>query len=581
MGQVDHGKTTLLDSIRGTSVASREPGQITQWIGASFIPSGVIKKVCGELLKKFRFQVEVPGLLFIDTPGHETFSNLRRRGGSAADIAVLVVDLSQGIQPQTIESINILKSRRTPFLIVANKIDLIAGWRPNQNLPFNETFSKQRPEVQVELDNKLYTLIGSLSRLGFQSDRYDRINDFTKTIAIVPASAKMGEGLPDLIAMLVGLTQSYLKGELLVRAEAARGTILEVEEEPGLGATVNAIIYDGVLKTGDRIVLAGRDRPIVTSVRAILLPRPLEEIREAGKFTTVNEVAAAAGVKIAGPDLEGALAGSPILVAPSAQDEENYSKSVMDEVESVKIKTDRLGVVVKADTLGSLEALTTSLNNLQIPIRMADIGDISKRDVVEAATVKLKESHYGVILGFNVKLLSDAEEEAKNMNLQIFRSDIIYHLLEEYQRWLEKERTTDLRTKLDLLILPGKVRVMPGHIFRRSKPAIVGVEIQAGRIKAKYELMNSSREKIGTILRIQDKGNDMAEASKGMEVAISIDKPTVGRKVNEGDILYVAVPERHAKVLLSKFKDELRQDDLDVLDQLVKIMREENPIWAL
>jgi len=253
----------------------------------------------------------------------------------------------------------------------------------------------------------------------------------------------------------------------------------------------------------------------------------------------------------------------------------------MEEVESVKIKTDKIGVVLKADTLGSLEALTACLNDLQIPIRMADIGDISKRDIVEAAVVKQKEPLYAVVLGFNVKVLQDAEEEAMNLNLRIFRSDIVYHLVEEYRRWLEKERAVGLQTRLDLLVLPGKIRILPGHVFRRSKPAIVGVEVQAGRIKPRCELINESRDRIGSVVRIQDKGNDISEARKGTDVAISIDKPTVGRQIKEGDILYIAVPERHVKELLSKHKDQLSVDELDVLEQLIKIMREDSPLWAL
>jgi len=582
MGHVDHGKTTLLDSIRGTSVASREPGQITQWIGASFIPRQVIERLCSELLRKFRFQVMVPGLLFIDTPGHETFSNLRRRGGSAADIAVLVIDIAQGIQPQTLESINILKSRKTPFLVVANKIDLIPGWKSYEDLPFSETLLNQRPEVQEELDNRIYTLIGHLSRLGFQCDRYDRIKDFTRTISIVPASAKTGEGLADLMAMLVGLTQTYMKDRLSVKGEAGRGTVLEVEEEPGLGATVNVILYDGSLKTGDRIVLAGRDGPIATTVRAIFLPRPLEEIREpSGKFSTVERVTAAAGVKVAGPDLESALAGSPIFAVPMGEDVTTYVKLVTEEVESLRVSTDTLGIVVKADTLGSLEALTTSLSNMGIPIRLADIGDVSKRDVVEAATVKLKEPVYGVVLAFNVRLLPDAEEEASKEGLLIFRSNVIYHLIEEYQRWLEQEKAKGIEAQLQLLTLPGKIRILPGHVFRRSKPAIVGVEVIAGRIRPKFDLMNAQGQRVGTILRIQDKGKDIPESRRGAAVAISLDKPTVGRQVNEGDVLYVALPEAHAKALSSKFKELLGEDEFQVLGEVVKIMREQNPIWAL
>lgn len=571
-----------MDAIRGTSIAAKEPGQITQWIGASFVPAQVIKQLCGPLLSKFKFQVNLPGLLFIDTPGHETFSNLRRRGGSAADIAVLVIDVAQGLQPQTVESINILKSRKTPFLVVANKVDLIPGWKKLEGLSFHESYSKQRPEVQTEVDNRIYSLMGALSRLGFAADRYDSISEFTKTVAIVPASGKTREGLADLLAMLIGLTQAFMKEELLVTSGPAKGTILEVEEEPGLGITMNTILYDGILKVNDEIVAAGREGPIATTVRAILLPKPLEEIRESGgKFSGVESVAAAAGVKIAAPNLENVLAGSSIYVVPKGEDMKKFMEMVREEVESVKIKTDKLGVVLKADTLGSLEALITSLTSSQIPIRLADVGDISKREVIEAETVRSKERLYGAVLAFNVKTLPDAEAEAKAKGTPIFKSNIIYHLLEEYLNWLGKERSLGVKAELEIVVRPGRVRLIPGFVFRRSKPAIVGVEVQAGRVRPKYMLINEKGVPVGEVQRIQNKGQDISEATRGMEVAISIDKPTVGRQVNEGETLYVLVPERDVKTLQLKFREQISQEEIDVMNALIKIMRQENPIWAL
>lgn len=581
MGYVDHGKTTLLDKIRGTTVAAREPGQITQWVGSSLIPANVLKEICHPLLEKFKFQIIVPGLLFIDTPGHETFSNLRKRGGSAADIAILVIDIIKGVEPQTIESVNILKARKTPFLIAANKIDLIPGWKYTSKSLFLESFNEQSPEVKRKLDELLYSIIGVFSRLGFNCERFDRIKDFRTTVAIVPTSAKTGEGIPELLATLIGLTQAYMKKELLVTSGPGKGTVLEVKEETGLGTTINAIIYDGVIKVNDTIVIGGKEGPIVTKVRAILVPKPLDEIRDPrDKFLSVNEVAAASGIKISAPDLENALAGSSLYVVTKEEEIKKFANLIVEEVESLKIKTDKTGIVLKTDTLGSLEALTNYFSSIGIPIRLADVGDVSKRDIVEAETVKREERLYGVVLAFNVKILPDAEEEALNAGIPIFKSNIIYHLTEEYMRWLEKEKLEALKSELDRLIRPGKIRIMPGYVFRRSKPAIVGVEVLSGRIKPKYPLINENGKEIGEILRIQDKGKDINEALINSKIAISIDKAIVGRQINEGDILYVAVPESHAKILLTKFKESLSMDELQTLEELVKIMRKIYPLWG-
>jgi len=569
LGHVDHGKTTLLDRLRGTSVAAREPGQITQWIGASLIPAQTLAEICGPLLARFKLKIEVPGILFIDTPGHETFSNLRKRGGSAADVAILVIDVTKGIEPQTVESLTILKARKTPFLICCNKIDVVPGWKTSIGGSFLENMANQRPEVLTDLDNRLYTMMGTLSRYGIRADRFDRIQEFAKTVALVPASAKTGEGMPELMAVLVGLTQVYMKGELNVTSGPAEGTVLEVKEEPGLGVTIDAMIYNGRLAVDDEIMLAGRNGVIGTRVRALLLPKPLDEIRDPrDKFSKAKSVDAAAGIKIAASGLEDAIAGSPLYGLKEGSSRKEIKDRILSEVEEVRVKKDLTGVVVKSDALGSLEALTTSLEASKIPVRLADVGDVSRRDVVEAKAVRVKDQFLGVVLAFGVKLLPDAEEEIALSKIPIFKGDIIYHVLEEYSRWVSTQRLAGAKAEMDLLIRPGKIKLLKGFVFRRSDPAIVGVEVLDGTIKPKYPLINSGGRRVGQVVRIQDQGKDVGEAGAGKQVAVSIDKPMVGRQVNEGDVLYVDVPPQHARVLSSKFRDYLSPGELALLSEL-------------
>jgi len=582
LGHVDHGKTTLLDKIRGTSVASREPGQITQWIGASLLPSAVIKETCGSLLDQFKITIQVPGLLFIDTPGHETFSNLRRRGGSAADIAILVIDISKGVEPQTTESLNILKSRKTPFVVAANKVDLIKGWKSTPDASFVASYKQQAPEIQTELDNRIYTIMGTLSRLGFRSERFDKIADFTKDVAIIPTCARTGEGIPELLAVVAGLTQAYMHDKLETRAGPALGTVLEVKEEPGLGMTINAIIYDGVLKVNDTIVLGGRQGPVVTKVRALLLPKPLDEIRDPrDKFLNAERVAAASGVKIAAPDLDDALAGSAIYAVPHGKNVKEYTRMIEQEIEKLRIQTDRDGIILKTDTLGSLEAITTSLSNYGIPLRLADVGDVSKRDIAEAEAVWVDDRLHAAVLAFNVRVLPDAQEEATSGGIPIFKAEIIYHLIEDYLSWFEQQRAAGVKAELDSLIRPGSVKVLPGFVFRRSKPAVVGVEVLAGRIRPKYPLVDEDGRRIGEVMQIQDKGKDLQEATKGMQVAASIDKGIVGRNVIEGQNLVVDIPEKHVKILRSRLTKELTPEENELVSSLILLKRHQNPIWGL
>ena len=584
LGHVDHGKTTLLDKIRGTVVAAKEPGLITQHVGASVVPASVIEKLAEPLKKLIPFKLVIPGLLFIDTPGHELFTNLRRRGGSVADFAILVVDINEGFQPQTYESIEILKQRRVPFIVAANKIDKIPGWKPNPDTPFIISFRKQSRRVQEELEKRLWdNVIAKLYEVGFQADRFDRIKDFTKMVAVVPVSAKTGEGIAELLAVLAGLAQRYLQNRLRFAEGPARGVILELREQPGIGTAADVIIYDGVIRKGDIVVTGGLKGPIVTRVRALLMPKPLQEIRVAKReLEPVEEVYAAAGVRLVAPGIEEAVAGAPIIVARSEEEAKTLAESVRREIEALRIKTDKEGVVVKADTLGSLEALVEALRRKSIPIRYADVGNVSKRDVIEAVASRELNKYYGVILAFNVKILPEAEEEAKKHGIQIFRHNVIYRLLEDFEEWLRKLREEEKRKELEQLIRPGKIRIIPGYVFRRSNPAIVGVEVLGGIIKPGYPLMREDGKRIGTIHQIQDRGKTVQEARAGMAVAVSIrGHVLVGRHINEGDVLYTDIPERHAVLWLTKYKSELSDDEMLVLKEIVKIKRKQNPTYAL
>ncbi len=581
LGHIDTGKTLLLDQIRKSSVQAREAGGITQHIGASFFPVETIAEICGPLLERLKIEIRIPGLLVIDTPGHEVFANLRKRGGGVADIAILVIDVLKGFEPQTYESLDILKARKTPFLVAANKIDRIPGWKSKPTEPLLMSYQGQDPYVRQDLDEHLYSIMGTFSRLNFRADRFDKISDFTRTAAMVPTSAKTSEGIPELLAVLVGLTQQYLRASLQVTEGPAKGTVLEVKEEPGLGITVNAIIYDGLLQKGDVVVVGGKKEPIITKVRAVLLPKPLDEIRDPrDKFSSVDVVSAAAGVKIAATNLENSLAGAPLYVIPPDSLTDEYVKSVSDEVEKLRIAIDTDGVVLKTDALGSLEAIAESLRRNDVPIRLADVGDVSKRDVTEATVVKENEPLYGVILAFNVKTLPDAEAEAKDRGVPIFQHKIIYHLIDNYVQWMKSEREKRLQKELDGLIRPGKIRLLPGYVFRRAKPAIVGIEVLAGFVKTRSTLVGKDGGEIGEILQIQDRGKAIPEAKAGMQVALSLDKPIVGRHIYEGDVLFVKVPEAHAKALLTRFQDHLSLDEFEALNEFVNIIRRKSPFWA-
>ncbi|MFH0922426.1 MAG: translation initiation factor IF-2, partial [Candidatus Micrarchaeota archaeon] len=412
--------TTLLDCIRKSRVQSREAGAITQHIGASEVPIDVVKKLCSESLKKMKIELTIPGLLFVDTPGHEAFANLRKRGGSIADIAVLVVDVKQGIQPQTIEAIEILREYKTPFVVGLTKIDSIKGWHPQKNMCFSDFIKAQRSDVAEELDEKIYKLIGELYKYGFEAERFDRVDDFTKMLAIVPVSGVTGEGLQELLVFISGLAQKYLEKRLeLHESQPGKGSILEIREDPGLGKTLDVILYDGVLKQGDSIVFATNKGALSSKVKALMKPKPLDEMRDPRqKFSTVDKAWAASGVKIACDGADDAIAGSSVLVAVG--DGAAQKKEIEKELKEIEFVKNELGVVLKADALGSLEALTKLMQAEGITIRAAGIGGVSKKDVSEANAVKDKDEFLGVVFAFNVPVDEGAKAQAEEDKVVVF-----------------------------------------------------------------------------------------------------------------------------------------------------------------
>lgn len=588
LGHVDSGKTSLLDNIRGTAVQAREVGGITQHIGASFLPVETIKEITGPLYAKLaKAESAIPGLLVIDTPGHEIFANLRTRGGSAADIAIVVVDVNKGFEAQTIESMDILKKRRVPFVIALNKVDMVAGWRTSTRF-ISEDVKRQDVAVQTLLDEKVYSVVGMLSRLGYQSEAFWRVKDFTKEVAIVPVSARTGVGIPELLAVLVGLTQQYM-GKKLERhtKDAARGIVLEFSEETGLGPSANIILLDGVLHQGDSIVIGKRDGAVSTRIKALLLPKPLDEMRDPrDKFKQVNEVIAAAGLKITSPDLEGVLAGSPVYVYNNRQrkskEELDGLKSLVEsEVKNAIVSnTQTSGVVLKCDTIGSLEAIVDLLKKANVAIRMADIGNITRRDVVEAAAVRENDRYLGVLLGFNVKVLEDAQKEAQDRGVKIFNEQIIYNLVRSYTDWVAYQREHEELIMFNELPPICKFEFLKGFIFRRNDPAVFGAEILVGRLRQKVHVVNEEGKKVGTVHQIQESGKAIEEATAGMQVAVSVKEPTIGRQINEGDIFYTDLNSRQAKQMLERFNHRLNDSEKEVLNMLVAKKRKSDPTFG-
>ena len=575
LGHVDHGKTTLLDRISGSVRASKEPGGITQHIGAIEVPGSTVRRLCEGILRSD--QLKIPGLLFVDTPGHRSFETLRRRGGALADLAILVIDAREGVMPQTRESVQILRREKTPFAVALTKIDLLAGWRkPTGAVPLLEEIRRSGAEFERLLDQRVYSVSEELDQLGFSAERYDRVADFTRNVGIVPVSSKSGVGVPELIALLVGLAQRFLESELELITEGGEATILERSDQKGVGPVGNVIVYRGRLKVGDEIVATGREEPFATRVRGIYRPIPLKEGRASKqvRLDSLTEVHAAAGVYLAAPGVENAMPGGLLKVVHSEEEKARVQEELARESQPVA-EVALTGVAIYADTLGGLEALAFECRERQIPVHEAGVGPVGRATVMRMAIVK--DPTHRAVLAFAVPVLPDAVPEGEAELVRIFRADVMYRLIEEYDAWrTERKRQLEVQRRLEH-VHPAKLEVLPGFVFRASKPAIVGVKVRGGTLRPGVRLMHPDGTEVGVLKSLQKEGESVAEAEENTELAASIDGAVIGRNLKEGDVLLVSLSESAARALRGQ---PLSPSEQEILDEVVRLHRASQPFWG-
>jgi translation initiation factor 5B len=566
-GHVDHGKTTILDSIRKTGVQEKEAGGITQKISFTKVPIENIEKSCS-LLKDRGIKLDFPGFLFIDTPGHAAFSHLRKRGGSLADLAILVIDISEGIMPQTAEVIEILKLNKIPFIVALNKIDKISGWR-KQSEDLKESIEKQAVNVRLSFDEKLLILIGALHHHGFDAKPFYEVTDFSRQLALVPCSGKTGEGMNELIMMFCGLSQKFLKNELKL-SDDAKGIILEIKKEKAM-QYAEAILYDGSISVGDEIAVASFGEPIVTKIRV------LEEIMPvSSRFKTVEKVSAANGIRMQLIDSEGILPGMPFTIFKGNIEE--IKKEFREDI-GEKISTDDEGIIVKADSLGSLEALITLLRQEKIQIMKAGIGKITKKDVISAQTNLKEDPANAIILGFN----TEVDEEVESMDLEkirIIKEDVIYKLIEEAVKFQNEKRNEIKREKLMRLATLCRLKILPQFVFRNSKPAIFGVAVEAGKLKPGIPLMDEDGKPVARVKVIQEQQQKLEEAGQGKDIAMSLPGITFDRQLADKNYLFSDLSASQFRDFKEN-KELLTKDEIQVLQRIAQIKRKNNPTWGV
>lgn len=555
-GHVDHGKSSILDAFRDTSFQKEEAGGITQKISFTKYPLEQIKKAC-PLIGEKGINLDIPGYLFIDTPGHAAFANLRKRGGALADLAIVVVSIKEGIKPQTAEVLQILKAHKTPFLIALNKIDTLFGWRAGVN--FRESLSGQAEHSRQEFEEAFLTFQASLKEYGFDSALYYEIEDFTKQVALVPCSAKTREGIPELLFVLCGLCQKFLRARLEISKEA-KGVILEMKKDRGM-EWYEIILYDGEIREGDEIVVASFGEPVLTKIRSISEIMPLSV-----KYQSSKELKAAAGARIQLTNKEGIQPGMPFQIARTKAEIERAKLQFKKEIAEI-MALDREGIIIKADSLGSLEALITLLKQERIQIVKAGIGPISKGDFISAKANLGINPLDALIVGFNVDMEEGVQQ---NDNVKIITNDVVYKLIEDLQNWRKERQDEILKGRLMELATICKLEVLHEHVFRNSNPAIFGVRVIAGKVRVGIPLIDQNGEDVARVKSLQEEKSSVNEAREGKELAIALSGIAFDRRLKEVKYLYSGVSESQFKEF-KKNKDLLSAGELRVLDEIASI----------
>ncbi|KAI1775335.1 hypothetical protein F4818DRAFT_46956 [Hypoxylon cercidicola] len=581
LGHVDTGKTKLLDKIRQTNVQEGEAGGITQQIGATYFPVDAIKQKTAVVNSDGKFEFKVPGLLIIDTPGHESFSNLRSRGSSLCNIAILVVDIMHGLEPQTLESMKLLRDRKTPFIVALNKIDRLYGWKKVDNNGFQESLALQNKGVQNEFRNRLEQTKLAFSEQGFNAELYYENKSMARYVSLVPTSAHTGEGIPDMLKLILQLTQERMVGSLMYLSEV-QATVLEVKAIEGFGMTIDVILSNGILREGDRIVVCGVEGAITTNIRALLTPAVMKELRVKSQYVHNKEVKAAMGVKISAPGLEGAIAGSRLLVVGPDDDEEDLEEEVESDLNKLfsRVATTGRGVSVQASTLGSLEALLDFLKDCKIPVANVGIGPVFKRDVVQCATMLEKSPDYAVMLCFDVKIDKEAQAYADENGIKVFTADIIYHLFDAFTKHMDEQLEKKKEESKMLAVFPCVLNTVA--VFNKTSPIVIGVDVVDGNLRVNTPIAavrpnptTGVKEvvSLGRVTSIERDHKQIPICKKGQpSVAVKIEmgghQPTYGRQLEEKDALYSLISRASIDTLKEFYRKEVSNDEWQLIIKL-------------
>jgi translation initiation factor 5B len=558
VGHVDAGKTSLLDVIRSSKVASSEIGGITQQIGASFLSLDFIEKKTKEIKGKFEVKSKLPGILLIDTPGHEAFYKLRERGASMCDIAILVIDIIEGVLPQTEEVIEMLKVNKIPFVIALTKIDRVSGWNITENSTLRNSVKKQSKETLMKFNSYLEDIKYQLSKLEINSEFYFNNKNPDKVYSIIPVNSLNNEGISDLLALMMYLTSNWMEKKLIIK-DKFKALVMEAYQDKKLGHLIELIIINGTLNIGDEIIVSKISGAEKSVVRNIFL----------GEKTQLS-VNGACAVKIIASNLDNVIAGSNCYLIKNKEDEEELIKKANEERENPLWEKSEKGLIVMAETLGALDALAFLLKKENLMVKHYLLGKPNEKILERYQEQILKEEvFYHCILYFG-KTNEDIKKLYQEKKIKLINNEIIYGLIEEYKTF-KKEREGNLNQYLienQKAILPLKLKILKEHIYLKggNEELLMGVKIIYGKVKKGTPLViiNKEKRELGIITSIQKEKKELDQAIKNEEVCIRLTNPNhliYDRHFDEKDEIYSYQNRESIENLKKYFKEELSKED--------------------
>ena len=582
LGHVDAGKTKILDKLRHSNVQLGEAGGITQQIGATFIPIENIQSHISKIDERFHTKTRIPGILLIDTPGHASFTNLRSRGSSLCDIAVLILNIDKGIEKQSVESLDLLRMRKTPFIIALNQIDRTYNWRRFDWSGFEDSYRKQKDQQKRLFDEKVEQNKMQFIKNNINAELYYKNTNMKEYVNMVPTSAITGEGLPDLLGLLVYLTDNYLIRQITYKEEV-KCSILEVKVLETIGTTIDVVLVNGTIHVGDKIVIGGLLGPIKTVVKIILLPKPMKEMRVKCEYERYDEISGAIGVKIFCPDLENALAGSPLYVYKTEEEAEHYCNEISKDFNSIVQKylnKKGKGIMVQASTLGSLEAILTFLNEQKVEVAVVGVGNLNKKDVIKLQIKHAEDENVMkedlVILCFDNKVLPEAQKVADENGIKIFVDDIIYHLFDKFIEFKNKSILERKKEKEKEAIFPCSLKTV--MFINKKDPLIIGVSVTEGVLKIGTPIYcvekNLPLGVVESIEREKKPINNVRPNDGDVAIRIKVADSSLaaGRHFDESSTYVSQITRNSINALKNYFREDMTNDDWKLVIKLKKIL---------